>query len=214
MTERRTLVLASSNPGKLEELRTLLAALPFRVISVREALGEALAVEETGDTFEANAILKARAVCLATGELSLADDSGLEVDGLEGRPGVLSARFAHPHATDAENNAALLRELGEKGNVSRRARFRCVLAWVAPGTPEPRWVQGTCEGAIASLPRGTGGFGYDPLFIVDGAGGRSFAELTAAEKHALSHRGKAVRALVEELATSGARGRSDRPAGV
>ncbi|HYO97311.1 MAG TPA: RdgB/HAM1 family non-canonical purine NTP pyrophosphatase [Polyangiaceae bacterium] len=214
MTERRTLVLASSNPGKLEELRTLLAALPFRVISVREALGEALAVEETGDTFEANAILKARAVYLATGELSLADDSGLEVDGLEGRPGVLSARFAHPHATDAENNAALLRELGEKGNVSRRARFRCVLAWVAPGTPEPRWVQGTCEGAIASLPRGTGGFGYDPLFIVDGAGGRSFAELTAAEKHALSHRGKAVRALVEELATSGARGRSDRPAGV
>lgn len=213
MSERQTLVLASSNPGKLEELRTLLAALPFRVISVGEALGEALAVDETGDTFEANAILKARAVCLATGELSLADDSGLEVDGLDGRPGVRSARFAHPNATDAENNTALLRELREKGNVSRRARFRCVLAWVAPGTPEPRWVQGTCEGMIASSPRGSGGFGYDPLFIVDGAGGRSFAELAADEKHTLSHRGKAARALLEELATFGGRRRSGRPAG-
>jgi XTP/dITP diphosphohydrolase len=197
MTPLLSIVLASNNAGKLAELAALLARLPVQLLSAREALGEVLHVVEDGETFEANAILKARAVCRATGMIALADDSGLEVTALGGRPGVRSARFAHERATDAENNAALLREMQDVEE--RSARFRCVLALVTPWEDQPRIAEGTCNGSIARVPRGSGGFGYDPLFIVEGMDGRSMAELDEAEKNRISHRGRAVRALRDVL---------------
>lgn len=190
-----TLVLASSNEGKLAELRGLLADLPLELISHAEFLGQRRALPEEGDTLEANAIQKANAVCQLTRAMCLADDSGLEVDALGGRPGVRSARFAHERATDAENNAALLRALEEVEEGARAARFRCVLALVRPGEDRIEIVEGRCEGSIARTPRGSGGFGYDPLFIVADSGGRAMAELAETEKNAISHRARAVRAL-------------------
>jgi XTP/dITP diphosphohydrolase len=190
-----TLVLASSNEGKLRELRALLADLPVQVLGVREVLGEALDVPETGLTFEENAILKARATCQATRLVALADDSGLEVAALGGRPGVRSARFAHARATDAENNAALLSQLEHVSAAERNASFRCVLALASPFTDAVRCVTGDCAGTIARSTRGSGGFGYDPLFQVHGLGGRSMAELSEAEKNQISHRAQAVRAI-------------------
>lgn len=190
-----SIVLATQNEGKLSELRLLLADLPIHVLSVRDALGRSLDVVEDGATFSDNAIIKARAVCRATHLVSLADDSGLEVDALGGQPGVRSARFAHEHATDAENNAKLMRELEEVADAQRGARFRCVLALVTPTNDTPTIVDGVCEGSIAHAPRGTGGFGYDPLFLVAGEGGRTLAELSEEEKNRISHRGRAMRAL-------------------
>jgi XTP/dITP diphosphohydrolase len=190
-----TLVLASSNDGKLRELRALLADLPVQVLSARDVLGEDLSVAETGSTFEENAILKARAVCRATRLISVSDDSGLEVAALGGRPGVRSARFAHERATDAENNAELLKELENVEPAERSARFRCVLALATPYSDQVQTVEGSCSGTIARAPRGSGGFGYDPLFVVDEQGGRSMAELTEDEKNRISHRSVAVRRL-------------------
>lgn len=190
-----SLVLATQNEGKLSELRLLLADLPVHVLSVRDALGASLDVVEDGETFRDNALIKARAVCRATHMVSLADDSGLEVDALGGRPGVRSARFAHEHATDAENNAKLLLELDGVPEAQRSARFRCVLALVTPNNDTPGTVDGVCEGSIARELHGSGGFGYDPLFIVAGEGGRTLAELSEEEKNRVSHRGKAMRAL-------------------
>ena len=127
---------------------------------------------------------------------SLADDSGLEVDALGGRPGVRSARFAHERATDAENNAALLRELENVEEGARGARFRCVLALADPWQESASYVaEGSCEGSIARAPRGNGGFGYDPLFLVSGKGDRAMAELSEDEKNRISHRALAVRSL-------------------
>ena len=190
-----TLVLASSNDGKLRELRALLADLPVQVLSARDVLGEDLSVAETGSTFEENAILKARAVCLATRLISISDDSGLEVTALGGRPGVRSARFAHERATDAENNAELLKELENVEPAERSAHFRCVLALATPYSGEVQTVEGACSGSIARAPRGSGGFGYDPLFLIDDQSGRSMAELTEDEKNQISHRSIAVRRL-------------------
>lgn len=195
MTEVLEIVVASSNAGKLAELRALLADLPLTVKSAREALGRELDVVEDGETFEANALLKARAVAAETRMIALADDSGLEVTGLGGRPGVRSRRFAHERATDAENNAALLRALEDVADVERSARFRCVLALVVPWTDSAHTVAGSCEGSILRAARGSGGFGYDPLFAVEGTNGRTMAELSEAEKNEVSHRGRAVRAL-------------------
>jgi XTP/dITP diphosphohydrolase len=128
--------------------------------------------------------------------LALADDSGLEVDALGGRPGVRSARFAHERATDAENNAALLRELENIEEGARGARFRCVLALVDPWRESEALVaEGSCEGSIARAPRGNGGFGYDPLFVVAGHDGKAMAELSEADKNRVSHRARAVHAL-------------------
>ena len=190
------LVIATTNEGKVKELRALLGDLPLTLLTVGAVLGERLHVNEDGTTFDHNAIVKARAVCQATKLYALADDSGLEVDGLDGRPGVRSARFAHERATDAENNAALLRELDEVTGEGRRARFRCVLALASPWAPEHvETVAGSCEGYIARAPRGSGGFGYDPLFIVSELGERAMAELGDDEKNAVSHRARAVRAL-------------------
>lgn len=198
-----TLVVATGNRGKLEELRALLAGLPLEVRSVAEAMRDPPVVVEDGATFADNALKKARAVARATMTLTLADDSGLEVDALDGRPGVRSARFAHARATDAENNAALLAALdalgepsGPGGTQAFRARFRCVLALVDPFTHggEPRTVEGVCEGRITRTPRGSGGFGYDPLFVVDGTD-RTMAELPEEEKNRVSHRARAFAAL-------------------
>lgn len=196
MSELFTIVLATTNQGKVAELRALLAELPVQLASVAEVLGEPLHVLEDGVTFRDNALLKARAVSQATHAFALADDSGLEVDALGGRPGVHSARFASEHATDAENNAALLLELQGVREGARSARFRCVLALVNPFRPAQVLVaEGSCEGSIAPSPRGDGGFGYDPLFIVAGHDGKAMAELSDAEKNLVSHRGKAVQAL-------------------
>jgi XTP/dITP diphosphohydrolase len=195
--DRLTVVLATSNEGKVLELRQLLASVPLELVTLKHVLGHPLAVPEDGDTFEANAIQKAKAVCVATGLCALADDSGLEVDALGGRPGVRSARFAHDRATDAENNAALLRALAEVEQ--RTARFRCVLALVSPwALDDVRLAEGRCEGSIARVPRGSGGFGYDPLFVVEQSG-RAMAELSEAEKNEVSHRARAAKALAPML---------------
>ncbi|HEX8796312.1 MAG TPA: RdgB/HAM1 family non-canonical purine NTP pyrophosphatase [Polyangiaceae bacterium] len=195
-----TLVVATGNRGKLEELRALLAGLPIEVRAVAEMLKEPPVVVEDGETFAANATKKARTVAHATMMLTLADDSGLEVDALGGRPGVRSARFAHERATDAENNAALLAALDALGDPPSppgfHARFHCVLALVDPYTNggEPRLVEGTCEGTITRAPRGSGGFGYDPLFVVEGTE-KTMAELREDEKNRISHRARAFAAL-------------------
>ncbi|HEX6277934.1 MAG TPA: RdgB/HAM1 family non-canonical purine NTP pyrophosphatase [Polyangiaceae bacterium] len=195
-----SVVLATSNEGKLVELRSLFGDLPVQLLGLSAVLGDRPAVVETGTTLEENAILKARAASAATGLYALADDSGLEVDALGGRPGVRSARFAHERATDAENNAALLRELEEIDDASRRARFRCVLALVSPWDPvNVELAEGTCEGLIARAPRGSGGFGYDPLFIVPELGGRAMAEMSEREKNEVSHRARAARSMRDKL---------------
>jgi XTP/dITP diphosphohydrolase len=196
MHELLTIVLATSNHGKIQELRALLADLPVQFLSVADVLGEQPTIVEDGATFEANALIKARAVARATRTLALADDSGLEVDALGGRPGVRSARFAHERATDAENNAALLRELENVEESARAARFRCVLALVNPWQESEIYVAaGSCEGSIARAPRGNGGFGYDPLFVVTGQDGKAMAELSEDDKNKVSHRARAVSAL-------------------
>jgi XTP/dITP diphosphohydrolase len=196
MHELLTIVLATTNHGKLVELRALLGDLPVQLLSVTEALGEALNIVEDGATFQENALIKARAVARATRCWALADDSGLEVDSLGGRPGVRSARFAHEQATDAENNAALLRELENTEDSARSARFRCVLSLVNPWRESELYVaEGSCEGRIARTPRGSGGFGYDPLFLVADVAGKAMAELTESEKNKISHRGRAVHSL-------------------
>src|SRR5580692_8059344 len=198
-----TLVVATTNRGKLEELRALLAGLPIAVRSMGEVMREPPAVVEDGATFAENAAKKATEIARATMMLTLADDSGLEVDALHGRPGVRSARFAHPRATDAENNAALLaalEALADAESAAFSARFRCVLALIDPFTNggEPSMVEGVCEGAITRTPRGSGGFGYDPLFVVAGTG-KTMAELDGETKNRVSHRGAAFAALLPVL---------------
>lgn len=194
-----TVVLATRNAGKRAELSALLHGLGIDLVAIPDVLPDEFSVLEDGDTFEANAILKARAVCRASNLTTLADDSGLEVDVLGGRPGVRSARFAHDRATDAENNAALLRELEAVDEDALGARFRCVLALASPWEDDVVVVEGRCEGNVTRTPRGSGGFGYDPLFIVDGHNGRAMAELSEQEKNQVSHRGRAVRAMIPEL---------------
>jgi XTP/dITP diphosphohydrolase len=200
-----SLVIATSNRGKLEEFRALLAGLPVRVHTIEEACAKVPTIVEDGATFADNAVKKARAVAAASMMLTLADDSGLEVDALAGAPGTRSARFAHARATDAENNAALLAALSALpdavGTRPLSARFRCVLAIIDPyaSDPGPIVVEGRCEGTLTRTPRGSGGFGYDPLFVVDGAD-KTMAELTEAEKNTLSHRARAFTALRPVLA--------------
>jgi XTP/dITP diphosphohydrolase len=196
MAEILTLVIATSNEGKLLELRALFGDLPVQLLSLASVLGEKLVIPEDGATFEENAITKARTACKVTGLYALADDSGLEVKALGGRPGVRSARFAHDRATDAENNAALLRELEEVPDDERAARFRCVLALASPWDKDHvETTEGSLAGMIARAPRGSGGFGYDPLFILPELGGRAVAELEEPEKNAISHRGRAAKAM-------------------
>lgn len=195
-----TIVLATHNRGKLAELRSLFEGLPIELLSISEVVPGYTPPSEDGDTFEENAAIKAKAAAQAAHLVAIADDSGLEVDALGGRPGVRSARFAGDGATDAENNAALLSALLEVDDTGRTARFRCVIALVDPFTDadKPLYAEGRCEGLIARSSRGESGFGYDPLFVVSGLG-RTFAELGDAEKNQLSHRGKAARALLPQV---------------
>jgi XTP/dITP diphosphohydrolase len=196
---KHSLVIATTNHGKLDELRLLLAGLDVELLSLNDVSKKPIHVVEDGDTFEENAIKKARAVASLTMMLTLADDSGLEVDALGGAPGVRSARFAGERATDAENNAALLASLDSlslDGTGDFKARFRCVLALVDPFVRdgEPFVVEGACDGRIMRTPRGSGGFGYDPLFLVEGTD-RTMAELSEQEKNTISHRARAAQSL-------------------
>lgn len=191
----RKLVIASKNIGKLKEFQSLLGGSSFNVVSLEE-YPEIPEIRETGSTFAENAAIKAEAVAQYTGELSLADDSGLEVDVLGGRPGVYSARFAGVPSSDKANNQKLLEMLSSVPGEKRTARFRCVIAIAAPCVPT-QLVYGCCEGLIASVPSGTGGFGYDPLFYVPSLG-RTFAELSPEQKNIVSHRAQAM-AAAEKL---------------
>ena len=190
-------VLASANAGKVREFAQLLAARDIEVLP-QSAFGIA-PPEETGATFLDNALLKARHAAGLSGLGALADDSGIEVDALGGSPGVRSARYAGEGASDADNLALLLRELAGVPELRRSARYRCVLVFLRhPADPDPVVANGVWEGRILSAPRGTGGFGYDPLFQPEGLA-RSVAELPAQQKNRLSHRGQALRALLAAL---------------
>jgi XTP/dITP diphosphohydrolase len=191
------LVLATANRGKQRELEALLGPLGIQPVLQSElGIGK---VAETGTTFEANALLKARHAGQWSGLAALADDSGLEVDALGGGPGVWSARYAGPSATDEQNNARLLQELAAVPSEGRTARYRCVLALVRDAhDPSPLIAAGCWEGRIAMTPAGSGGFGYDPLFLPNGQTG-SAAQLPAGVKNALSHRGQALQHLVSLL---------------
>jgi XTP/dITP diphosphohydrolase len=190
-------ILASSNAGKLRELACLLAPLGFELIA-QNTLG----VEtppEMGETFAENALLKARHAAAATHLPALADDSGIEVDALGGRPGIYSARYAGEGASDEDNLRKMLSELRDVPSGKRTARYQCVIAFVSASTdPKPLLANGTWDGSLISEPRGLGGFGYDPIFIPHGFD-RTAAELDPVEKNAQSHRGQALRALVTQL---------------
>ena len=190
----KTLVLATRNAGKVRELQSMLGPLGYSVITAAEA-GYHEEPEETGKTFRENAHLKARAVAAHVPHAVLADDSGLEVEALGGAPGLYSARYAGPKATDAENREKLLRELGS--NANRKARFVCALCWLEPNM-SAQFFESECRGRVTSEPKGTLGFGYDPILIPEGHT-RTFAEMPEDEKNPMSHRGKAVKALLEWL---------------
>ncbi len=198
-----TLVVASANPDKAAEINAILGVVPGLVLVARPT--DVPDVEETGDTLEENARLKARALCEATGLAAVADDTGLEVDALDGAPGVYSARFAGEDATYGDNVAKMLDELQRAGATdaaARRAKFRSV-AFIAYPDGSELWVDGEVAGTITVTARGQAGFGYDPIFAPDGYDGRTFAEMSAEEKHAVSHRGRAFRNLAERLGASG-----------
>jgi XTP/dITP diphosphohydrolase len=191
-------VLASSNAGKLRELASLLAPFGFDLVP-QNVLGVD-SPPETGQTFADNALLKARHAASITKLPALADDSGIEVDALGGRPGVFSARYAGESASDADNLHKILAELHDIPAEKRTARYHCVIAYVNASTdPAPILADGTWEGTLLSAPKGLGGFGYDPIFVPAGFD-RTAAELTPEEKNLLSHRGQALRALVAQLA--------------
>ncbi|MGI6566244.1 MAG: XTP/dITP diphosphatase [Limnochordia bacterium] len=187
------IVIASRNEHKIEEIRRLLAGLDVDVLSLKD-YPDAPEVDEDGAAFQDNALKKARVIARFTGLTALADDSGLEVDSLGGQPGVRSARFAGETASDAENNRKLLRCLAEVPSEERQAQFRCVIALVSR-TGAESLVEGTCQGVIIEEERGSGGFGYDPLFLLPHLG-KTFAELSMEEKNELSHRGKALQQVL------------------
>jgi XTP/dITP diphosphohydrolase len=194
----RRVAVATRNKGKLGEIRHSLAPLGWEFVAA-EDLGSLPHVREDGETFEANAMLKAKAYRRHfAGIATLADDSGLEVDALDGKPGVRSARYAGEHASDADNNAKLLRALDDLPLVQRTARFRSAIVFIDE-KGKVTSVSGICEGRIGFGPRGTGGFGYDPLFMPDAAPGRTMGELTIAEKSAISHRGAALEAFLANM---------------
>lgn len=190
------LVLATGNRGKLQELQTLLAPLDIEVLP--QSQFTSVAAEETGLSFVENAILKARHAARASGLPAIADDSGIEVDALRGAPGIYSARYAGVDASDQENLDKLLRELRDVPAEQRTARYRCALAFMRWDTDaSPLVCQASWEGRVIDTPRGTGGFGYDPIFEVEP--GVTAAELSADDKNRRSHRGQALRQLAVEL---------------
>jgi XTP/dITP diphosphohydrolase len=200
------LIIATRNPHKLEEIRAIFLHPALELVGAL-SYPNAPDVEEDGDSFEENAIKKAVALAKATGLWSLADDSGLEVDVLNGAPGIYSARYAGEPFNYPANNRKLLRELEKASN--RRARFRCVIALSSPDG-RAKTVGGSCEGIIACEERGGQGFGYDPLFIPDGFS-RAFAELNSDVKNSISHRGRALNKALEEWGLMLASGPNDWP---
>ena len=206
------LVAASANPDKVAEIAEILDEAGFELLARPACAPE---VDETGETLLDNARLKARAVAAVAGCPVVADDTGLEVDALGGAPGVYSARYAGEGASYADNVAKLLDELAAQPDAggARRARFRTVAVVWFPDPDGPGgwelWREGTVEGAIASAPKGDAGFGYDPVFVPDGGGGHTFAEMGPADKHAVSHRGRALRALAAALRAAMAAGTGD-----
>lgn len=190
-------VLASSNAGKIKELQDMLADLgvvivPQQTLSIPD-------IEETGLCFVENAILKARNAALLSGKPAIADDSGLEVDLLDGRPGIYSARYGGEDATDSSNNQKLLDELGDSPLEKRSARYQCIIVYMRHANdPTPIICQGSWEGHIALEPRGDGGFGYDPLFYLQELDCHA-AEIDKTHKNRISHRGKATAQLLEQL---------------
>ena len=195
MTQR--IVLASNNAGKVREFNQLLAGSGFEVIPQSEF--QVKEIEETGLTFVENALLKARNAAQHTGLPAIADDSGLEVDALDGAPGIYSARYAGTGASDQQNLEKLLETLKSVGDENRNARFQCLMVYIRhPADPTPMIFQGTWEGRILHAPQGNNGFGYDPIFYVPGQKCSS-AELTSDLKNSLSHRGQALRQLISVL---------------
>jgi XTP/dITP diphosphohydrolase len=193
VAEPQTLLLATRNAHKLREFNRLLAPAEITVVSLPD---DVVLPPEDGATFAANALPKAQAASAATGLVAIADDSGIESAALDGRPGVRSARFAGDGASDEENLAKLMAE----APAGSALRYVCALAYVAPGSDEQRVFFGECTGRLAQTARGSGGFGYDPAFLPDGDyGGRTMAELSDAEKDAISHRARAVAELLRAL---------------
>lgn len=190
----RTVVVATNNPHKVDEIRAAFPVSGWRFVAAAELDAAWPSPVEDGDTFEANARIKAVAARERFGMAAMADDSGLEVDALDGAPGVYSSRFAGPCASDVENNTRLLLALELTPDGYRSARFRSVLVLMDVDGTEVV-ASGTCEGEIAREARGESGFGYDPLFLPVATPGRTMAELTMEEKNAISHRGAAIRAL-------------------
>ena len=191
-------VLASDNQGKIREINSLLRNTPLEVVG-QGSLGVE-PIEETGTTFIENALLKARKAARQTGLAAIADDSGLEVDALGGRPGVYSARFAGPQATDTKNAEKLLAALDGISPEKRSARFRCAMVYVTHADDaDPLICEGAWEGKIITEPKGDNGFGYDPIFWIEGEKATA-AELAPERKNILSHRGQALRMLVAQLA--------------
>ena len=190
-------ILATWNAHKVDEIREILADAPFTVVCLAD-LPPIPEAPETGDTFADNALQKARFVAERTEGVVVADDSGLEVDALAGLPGVRSARFAGDFATDSENLSKLLKDMQQVPSGQRTARFRTVAVVVFPDGKE-LIAHGVVEGSISEEPRGTGGFGYDSIFVPDEGGGSTFAEMPAEQKNLISHRGRAFRSLAQML---------------
>lgn len=195
--DQKIIVLATHNAGKIRELQEILTPLGYSAVPVRTLLPDIEEPEETGQTFAENALLKATYYMKASGKPCLADDSGIIADVLDGRPGVYSARYAGEDCDDEKNNARLVQELSAFPPEQRTAYYACALALLWPDG-KLMTAEGTCAGLIRDFYAGTGGFGYDPLFYVPEFG-RAMAELTMDEKNAISHRGKALRKLVEQL---------------
>lgn len=199
--QHQKVVAATGNPHKLAEMQSILGRFGMKLITKEEAGVGNLEVEENGATFEENSEIKARAITEATGLLSIADDSGLSVDALDGAPGVYSARFAGEHASDAENNDKLLQLMKSIPNAERGAKFVSVVTLCHPdGTVLS--ARGECHGRIGRIPVGNGGFGYDPLFIPVNCD-HTYAQLTAEEKNQISHRAVALRRLEQMLREAG-----------
>ncbi len=200
------IILASNNPGKIREIQSLLSGLAIEILP--QALFTQKEAEETGLTFLENALIKARHAAKLSGLPAIADDSGLEVDALKGAPGVYSARYAGPNATDDDNNAKLLKEMASVEAGKRTARFRCVMVFVRNAEDDnPLIAEASWEGRILRETRGNNGFGYDPLFFVPDQGCAS-AELPPDVKNRLSHRGQALQTLVARLTSLGVKNAS------
>jgi XTP/dITP diphosphohydrolase len=191
------IVLATTNKGKVREIRELLAGIPLEVVGL-EVFPEIPPIEENGRTFLENAVIKAKTVAAYTRKLTLADDSGLEVDGLGGEPGIYSARYGKPGWTDRQRFEYLLNKLANVAADQRTARFRSAVAVYNPIAERLETAEGAVEGVIIDTPRGNNGFGYDPVFFLSELG-KTMAELTEEQKNAISHRGRAISAIIPKL---------------